>query len=199
MLKGGNPLCGLPRTQQIMVRKSSIDAPESIESWDQGTLDHYAREYRGALSRYFSRRGAPSSAIDDLVQEVFVRLARLAQKSVIDNGEAYLMRTASTVWIDHLRKQQRMNSRVHFEYDDEQHSPAGISPERALESKQSLDRVVAALEALPTRTRQIYLLCRVDGRKRRSVAEQMGITVSAVDKQLMSAAKAVGLAASEEG
>lgn len=182
-----------------MVRRSDSEGHENVASWDQDTLDQYAREYRGALSRYFARRGAPANAIEDLVQDVFVRLAKLSQTSLIENGEAYLMRTASTVWIDYLRKQQRTNSRVHFEYDDDQHSPAGISPERALESKQNLDRVVEALEALPPRTRQIYLLCRVDGRKRRSVAKQMGITVSAVDKQLMSAAKAVGLAVSEEG
>ena len=187
------------RKQQTMVRRAKKDTSEKVETWDEWTLDHYAREYREVLCRYFSRRGASLGAIEDLVQEVFVRLAKLAQKKLIKNGEAYLMRTASTVWIDYLRKQQRMNSRAHFEYDDEQHSPDGISPERALESRQNLDRVIEALETLPPRTRQIYLLCRVDGQKRRSVAEKMGITVSAVDKQLMSAAKAVGLAVSEEG
>lgn len=177
---------------------SRTRSDDGLEAWDADTLDAYAREYSIALSRYFARRGAPASVIEDLAQEVFVRLAKLTKQKVIANGEAYLMRTASTVWIDYLRTQQRTNSRTHLEYEDEQHSPVGITPERALESKQNLDRVIAALEALPPRTRQIYLLCRVDGQKRRSVASRMGITVSAVDKQLMSAAKAIGLAVLDE-
>ena len=130
----------------------------------------------------------------DLVQEVFVRLAGMSRKSSIGNGEAYLMRTASSVWIDYLRKKQRADGRIHYEFDDDTHSPAGLSPENVLESRQNLERVIRALEGLPKRTRHIYLLCRVDGQQRQVVAKQFRISVSAVDKHLMSATKTIGLA-----
>ena len=177
-----------------MAEQDTFEGEEGLEAWTRSRLESYASEYGGALTRYFNRRGAPPEVSKDLVQEVFARLAGLSRKRAIDNGEAYLMRTASNVWIDYLRKKQRSDSRVHFEYDDDIHSPAGLSPENVLESRQNLERVIRALEGLPPRTRQIYLLCRVDGQQRQVVAKQFRISISAVDKHLMSATKIIGLA-----
>ncbi len=180
-----------------MAKRGTFEGREGLEAWTRSQLETYAREYGSALKRYFDRRGAASEVSQDLVQEVFVRLAGLSRKSAIRNGEAYLMRTASNVWIDYLRKQQRADGRIHFEYDDDTHSPAGSSPENVLESRQNLEQVVRALEGLPPRTRQIYLLCRVDGQHRRVVAKQLRISISAVDKHLISATKTIGLAAKD--
>lgn len=181
-----------------MTKRATFEGRTKVDAWDQEQLANYAREYGGALSRYFNRRGAPPAVNEDLVQEVFARLAGLSRKGAIDNGEAYLMRTASTVWIDYLRKEQRANRLAHIEYEEELHSPAGFSADRVLESRQNLENVIRALESLQPRTRQIYLLCRVDGLKRREVARQVGISISAVDKHLMSAAKSIGLAVNDE-
>ncbi len=180
--------------RENMAKRGTFEGRDSLEAWTRNRLEAYAREYGSALTRYFDRRGAPPEVSKDLVQEVFARLAGLTRTSTIENGEAYLMRTASNVWIDHLRKKQRADGRVHLEYDDDAHSPAGLSPENVLESRQNLERVIRALEGLPPRTRQIYLLCRVDGQQRQVVAEQLRISISAVDKHLMSATKIIGLA-----
>ncbi|MCG8369779.1 MAG: sigma-70 family RNA polymerase sigma factor [Proteobacteria bacterium] len=177
-----------------MAKRGTFEGRESLEAWTRSRLETYAREYGTALTRYFDRRGAPPEVSQDLVQEVFARLAGLTRKGTIQNGEAYLMRTASNVWIDYLRRKQRADGRIHLEYDDDAHSPAGLSPENVLESRQSLERVIRALEGLPARTRQIYLLCRVDGQRRRAVAKQFRISISAVDKHLMAATKIIGLA-----
>lgn len=181
-----------------MTATSVFDGKADVASWDKDALEAYARGYGRALHIYFSRRGAPPEHTEDLVQEVFTRLAALTQKGVIENGEAYLMRTASTVWIDFLRKKQRKSERVHFEYRDELHSPEGFSPERVLEGKETLDAVIEAMESLTARTRQVYLLCRIDGLRRKVVAKQLQITVSAVDKHLLIASKVIGLAVKEE-
>ena len=178
-----------------MTKRGTFEGRESLEGWDKSQLETYAREYGSALTRYFDRRGAPPDVSKDLVQEVFACLAGLSRKGAIHNGEAYLMRTASNVWIDYLRQKQRADSRIHFEYDDDAHSPEVWSPENVLESRQSLEQVIQALAELAPRTRQIYLLCRVDGQRRRQVAQQLGISVSAIDKHLMTATKIIGLAA----
>lgn len=181
-------------TMRTMANRTQFEGRASLEAWTGSRLETYAREYGSALTRYFDRRGAPPDVSQDLVQEVFVRLAGMTRKSAIGNGEAYLMRTASNVWIDYLRKQQRAGARIHYEYDDDIHSPAGLSPENVLESRQNLEWVIRALEGLPPRTRHIYLLCRVDGQQRQAVAKRLRISISAVDKHLMSATKTIGLA-----
>ena len=175
-----------------------FDGRRAVGSWDKDPLADYAREYGRVLNRYFARRGAAPEICEDLVQDVFARLSVLTQKKEIKNGEAYLMRTASSVWIDFLRKKQKKSEHTCFEYDDCLHSPEGISPERVLEGKQALDAVVDVLASLPPRTRQAYLLCRIEGYSRKDVAAKLRITVSGVDKHLITAAKKIGLTVKDE-
>ena len=101
------------------------------------------------------------------------------------------MQTASSVWTDSLRKKRSRSDQFHVEYEDSAHSPEGFSPEHVLENRDELQRFFQALEALTPRTRQIYLLCRMDGMKRRDVARRLGISESAVDRHLMKAVKKI--------
>ena len=128
---------------------------------------------------------------EDLVQDVYARLAARVGAGKIENPEAYLMQTASSVWTDSLRKKRSRSDKFHVEYEDSAHSPEGFSPECVLENRDELQRFFQALEALTPRTRQIYLLCRMDGMKRRDVARRLGISESAVDRHLMKAVKKI--------
>ena len=181
-----------------MTNRDRFVGKDRISSWSADRLDVYVREYGTVLQRYFARRGEPPDICEELSQTVFLRLAALTKTGEIDNGEAYLMQTASSVWLDFLRKKQRISPHLHDEYDDLQHSPEGFSAERVLEGRQALDCVIQALEELPKRTRQIYLLCRIDGESRKKVASRYGISISAVDKHLMNASKHIGLAIRKE-
>ncbi|MDM3872159.1 sigma-70 family RNA polymerase sigma factor [Porticoccus sp. W117] len=154
-------------------------------------LEQYARDYGNALKRYFQRRGASPEQAEDLAQDVFTRLAASSRKGEIDNPEAYLMRTASNVWVDVLRKKESRGDKFHVEYEDSVHSPEVFSPENVLGSRDELNCLLRALDELAVETRQIYLLCRVDGMKRKDVGKRMGISESAVDRHLMKAAKKI--------
>ena len=46
---------------------------------------------------------------------------------------------------------------------------------------------MTALNALPDRTRQVFVLCRVEGMRHRTVARRLGVSVSSVDKHMMKA------------
>ncbi len=181
-----------------MPEQDNFVGTDGISSWDADRLKAYASEYKTVLNRYFGRRGAAPDVSDDLTQNVFLRLARRANNGAIDNAEAYLMQTASSVWMDYLRKKNTRAGATHLEFNDLIHSPEGLSPERVLMGKEALACVVRALQGLPIRTRNIYLLCRLDGEKRKDIAARYKISVSAIDKHLMIASKKIGLAVQEE-
>ena len=163
------------------------------------SLGAYARDYGIALKRYFLRRGASPDLVEDMVHDVYVRLAvRTSRKTAenrvedeIENPEAYLMQTASSVWTDFLRKKQSRREQSHLEYEDSAHSSEVFSPEHVLESRDELQLFFRALDEMTPRTRQVYLLCRMDGIKRREVAGRLGISVSAIDRHLMKAVKVI--------
>lgn len=175
-----------------MTRGWNNDKDAVIDLADADQLAGYARQFQPALSRYFARRGCQKATIEDLVQDVFVRLAKRTSGGEIENAEAYLMQTASSVWNDHLRKRQRRAHTDHVEYEEEIHGAVHFSPERVLEGRETIQRLVDALKALPARTRQVYVHCRIDGMRQKAVAERLGISVSAVQKHLTAASIHIG-------
>ena len=61
------------------------------------------------------------------------------------------------------------------------------SPERVLSSEQELHAVVEALASLSERTRDVFLLFRLEQMKHGQIAEMFGISVSAVEKHVSKA------------
>ncbi len=175
--------------------KGTNPRPETdTQSIDRDQIEAYAREFQPALTAFFMRRSGSADLTNDLVQDVFVRLLRRKKSGEIERPAAYVMQTAASVWNDHLRAGQVRHSHEHDEYDDMDHSPEGLSPERVYEGREAIERILAVLSSLPDRTQDIYLLCRFDGYKRQEVAKRLGISISAVDKHMMAATKRVGKA-----
>lgn len=154
---------------------------------DDAFLADCATLYLPALIRNFQKRGAQPATAQDLAQDVFVRLAKRAKGGDIENPQAYVMQTASSVWNDHMRKRKVRAHNHHDEYEDYHHAPEVLSPERVLQGKEALKSIIAALNALPERTRDIYVLCRIRGLSRKEVADRFGMSVSGVDKHLINA------------
>lgn len=171
------------------VKRSAKPENGSIE---RAQVREIARDFQPALNAYFLRRCNDKALAEDLAQNVFIRLLRRKKTGEIEHVPGYVMQTASSVWNDHLRIKKSRREVDHEEYDDFEHSPEGISPDRVYENTKTLQRVLALLDELPERTQDIYLLCRFDGLKRKEAAKRIGISVSAVDKHLMAATRKVG-------
>ena len=62
-----------------------------------------------------------------------------------------------------------------------------FTPERVLIGRSDVERVVAALNELSQRTRDIYLLHRLENMKQAKIAELFGISRSTVEKEVMKA------------
>ena len=127
------------------------------------------------------------STAEDLTQDVFVRLTKLTPTKEIKNPEAYLMQTASSVWNDHWRKRKVRNHDAHVEYEDLEHPNEELSPSLICQRADSVDQVLAALNALEVRTKHIFVLRRFEGMTQKEVAKRMGVSMSLVEKEMMRA------------
>lgn len=159
-----------------------------LETAHASRLDKLTREYRPALVRYFRRRSRQPADVEDLVQEVFTRLAVRGDGAMIEQPEAYLMRAASNVWRDFLRKKKTHADEAHEEYLEDSHLlVADEGPSDVLEGRESVEGVIEALNELPARTREVFVLCRVEGLRQKAVARRLGVSVSAVEKHMIKA------------
>ena len=144
---------------------------------------------RGSLRRYFAARGMPPADIDDLVQEVYLRIVRRGNPDDIDDLVPYCFATAASVLRDRHRRRGVRNADAHVTFDPELHGGEAVEPERVLLGRQALQATTRALMELPERTRQVFILRRVEGQRHSEIATRLGISVSAVEKHMLRAVR----------
>lgn len=139
-----------------------------------------------AVRRFLAKRAAPVE-VDDLVQEVALRMHVRHDDRPIDNLEGYVFQVARSVLTDHARRDRVRARGQHVPLEEFHHPVEVCSPERVLDSKERLQRLVAAVGTLPERTRQAFVLHRFEDMSYAAIARHMGISVSAVEKHIMKA------------
>lgn len=190
-------LRNLPRDCELGPATRIADAPVMADDEDlsPGTSPSvYSSRFRPALVQYFRFKLSDPQEVDDLVQEVFVRVTARHRGGEIENIGGYLFQTAASVLSDRHRRRTVRHADAHIEFDNDRHSGTDFDAARILEAKQLLQLAINALELLPEKTRNIFILRRVEGQAYKDIARQFGITVSAVEKHMARAIRAVATA-----
>jgi RNA polymerase sigma factor (sigma-70 family) len=159
----------------------------AMKSADRALVSALSEQFRAALLRYFYRRRLPDKDIEDAVQEVFVRLSKRDGLADMTNVSGYLFEAAASVAIDYQRRAKVRLSHAHERYEDQIHALADHGSDVVIEGKQSIEIMLAALRELPERTRNAFLLVRLEHMRYAEVAARLGISVSAVEKHVLKA------------
>ena len=162
----------------------------SAETTGDGERERFLRRlserYRQPLTAYFQRRVGSRNEAEDLTQEVFLRLVRRLDVETLDNPEAFVFRTAVNLLRDRFRRGQTQRSHL-VEVGLQQPGIEELSPERVFDSRQHLAMVIDALDELDERSRDAFILHRLEGMKHAQIAELYGVSVSSVEKYIIKA------------
>jgi RNA polymerase sigma factor (sigma-70 family) len=153
-----------------------------------------AEPLRQSLERYFQRRIPDASEAEDLVQEVFARILARETPDPVEHLGGYVFQVAASVFADRGRRRMVRQADAHIAFDPNRHASRDFDPARILSAREDLRAATTALLALPERTRDIFLLHRLEGRKYREVAAHFGISVSAVEKHMVRAIQHLNIA-----
>lgn len=138
-----------------------------------------------ALRRFFQRR-VPSEHVEDLVQDVFVSLQARKTESPIENNEAYLFTVARHVLARHWKRAARTAADGTMADAEHVRDIAPLADRRLLD-KESLSQALQAIETMPPRTREIFLMHRFEDMTYSTIARQIGISTSAIEKHIAAA------------
>jgi len=150
-------------------------------------------ERRADLVRFFTLRLRSPAAAEDLVQDIYVRVAGLEDAADIQNPVGYLYRLGSNLMLDRLRGERRAAFRdgAWLETRRDVMGAQDVSPEPSAETvvadRQRLERLVQALGELTPRTQRVFRMHKFDGMSHPQVAAALGISRSAVEKHVMTA------------
>jgi RNA polymerase sigma-70 factor (ECF subfamily) len=150
------------------------------------------------MMSFFVRRSVSHSDAEDMTQEVFVRLIS-SYSHEVENVDAYIFQIAANILRDRGRKDMVRNAEVARRNPDDMASVDVFDPSRILLGRESLRAVSRCLDDLPEKTRDIFILYRVDGLQQADIASGYNISERAVRKHIAKAFEHVMRNLSDEG
>ncbi len=152
-------------------------------------------ERTAEMRRFFQARLGPSADVEDLVQELYLKVCAVPADEMILKPEAFLYRLAQNLMLDRLRARRRAGARD-AEWRRNNQASIGVldvvdtpDAESAVIARQRLQKLVTALETLAPATQRAFRLHKFDGLSQAEAAERMGISRSAVEKHIALALK----------
>lgn len=139
---------------------------------------------RTSLMRMARRILGDASLAEDITQTLWLNIQRITDPETIKDKRAYLYRLMLNLTSDQMRKRTRGAALFDDQADDRRMADAAPTTETRIIDRQRLSLLSAAIDELPPRCREVFLLRRVEGLTPAQVAERLGITTNAVAKHV---------------
>jgi RNA polymerase sigma factor (sigma-70 family) len=152
---------------------------------DAGGLDGLYRCYGVWLGRALRRRFGPAIAsfTEDLVQETYVRVAPHQAAGTIRHPKAFLLRVASNIARDHLRREKL---RLAASTAAPRATEAAIGDHQAAEQMAAL-QLKEVILSLPAPYRDVFVMSRFGALTYEEIAHHCGLSVKTVEWRMKKA------------
>jgi RNA polymerase sigma factor (sigma-70 family) len=137
-----------------------------------------------ALRGWLSRRALPGLDPDDIIQEAYTILAELETVDAIHYPRAYLFQVARSVITRHVRRTRIVPIHAAEDLDRFDQADDAPSPEQHAIDRDELRQLARAIAAMPQKTREAFILRRVEGLPQREIAAQMRISENTVETHI---------------
>ena len=149
-----------------------------------------AQRYARELHRYLLRRLRKPQDVDDLAQEVYLRLLRLDEAKCVQTPLAFLYGVAAHVVADFRLQMSTEESHLTFDEDAVQQwseHPVDVLPDELAERVALEQQLEWALKQLPPTQAAVLLAHKRDGLSYEEVAKKLKLSVNTVEKYLTQA------------
>jgi RNA polymerase sigma-70 factor (ECF subfamily) len=148
-------------------------------------LDTLVENYDEML-RFVARGLGGWNDAPDVIQDTVVKLQKIPDGVDVQNPRAYLYRMITNQVVDHMRRQSSTGQYISNETapDKADNEP---SQEDVVYSRQRLKRLEEAVLNLSPRQKMVFIMHKFDGLTYGEIAEELGISKSAVEKLMMKA------------
>ena len=147
-------------------------------------LASWFNQWRTPIRRWLaSRSSVPTADLDDLAQEVFLRLLRYSDDVVVENPQSYLFRIAANV-ANEWRERSRCRHPHEESWLEDLQIERGAEPENTVARTLIQEHVHEAVANLPPRQREVLLLHVNDGLTYMQIAERKQLTYRVVLRDL---------------
>ncbi|WP_426369644.1 RNA polymerase sigma factor [Pseudocolwellia sp. HL-MZ7] len=150
-------------------------------------LESLIDKYESDIMRFLRVRLALEADRDDIIQDLMIRLLRienLEEKLMMEgsNAKSYLLSIAANLVKDLYRRKLGRG-----EQSDDALANTILdngNPEQILSHQQTLTKVSQVLESVKPIQKEAFLLNRLENKSYRQISEEMGVSVSTIERHI---------------
>jgi RNA polymerase sigma-70 factor (ECF subfamily) len=154
-------------------------------------------EKRANLTRFFAARTGSMALAEDLVQDLYVKLASRKDASEAQSPTALIYRIATNLMLDAARGSRRSQRRDAVWRDEtgaflggEPVNPSA-APDDELIDRERARELAQAVLTLPPQMQRAFRLHKLEGHSQAETARAMGVSVKAVEKHISGAIRSL--------
>lgn len=165
----------------------------SKKAAEDGLLVQAFFEKRDSLLLFLASRTRCMATAEDLIQDLYLKLASMDAGADVRAPTALLYRMAANLMIDHVRSTQRssrragqwrMETRVLLSGEDIVEEPPA---DEVVVAKQRIRQLAEAVAALPPQMGRAFRLHKLEGMSQAETARAMGVSVKMVEQHIQAA------------
>ena len=162
-----------------------------IRAGDERALEVVFRSHYSGMASFVQRFVRSSDLAEELVQDVFLKLwSKREQLAEIETLRTYLFRAARNTALNYLRR-VKLERRWAEEQGTESEPPATFAADDETVEQEVAAAVKQAIDRLPPRCREIFLMSRDGGLTYAEIARSLDISVKTVETQMGRALKSL--------
>lgn len=161
---------------------------------DAKAKQHVATLYSshsGYVQDFIRRKVGSVEIAEDLTQETFIRIMRSKGQEDIQNVRSYLFKIAHNLTIDYFRSNTRnvLSSVKSAVAEVEETVDERVMIEHRAIMRDQIEKIDSSLENMTDLCKEIFRLSRFNGMKNVEIADQLGVCLSTVEKNISKATK----------
>lgn len=118
---------------------------------------------------------------EDITQEAFIKLWQNCKDVPLEKAKSYIYTIANNSSLNIITHEK---VKLNYQKNNAHIDRSNENPEFLLEEKQFKDKLLVAIENLNETQRIAFLMNRIDGKKYYEIAEELNISVKAVEKRI---------------
>lgn len=144
-------------------------------------FESFYRKHVKALRNFLYYKFSDLEQAEDCTQEAFIKLWQNCEQVPLEKAKSFLYTVANNLSLNQVAHKKVV---LEFGKKTPQQSATSESPDYLMEEEEFKSKLLAAIANLNETQRTAFLMHRIDGKKYAEIAEELNISVKAVEKRI---------------
>ena len=148
---------------------------------EENVFSDFFKSHVNALRNFLLYKFGNEHHAEDITQDAFIKLWQNCKDVPIDKAKSYIYTIANNASLNLISHEK---VKLSFQKNNSLNKQSNENPEFILEEKEFKTKLLNAIEKINETQRVAFLMHRIDGKKYSEIADELNISVKAVEKRI---------------